>query len=563
MTARAMTRNRRRACVPRLLAVLCAALLPLLLLPASVQAQEVGGGVTPARVAGADRFETAARIADRTFDAAEVAVLATGLDFPDALAGAFAAGHLAGPILLVERDRVPPATLGMLSELGVSRVVLLGGPAAIGAQVEQVLAERGYPSERIAGEDRYETAARIALELGQDEGGVGGPGGVRTAVLANGQGFADALSAGPLSASAKLPLLLTPPDRTLPVVDFALSALAIERILVVGGEAAVSSDVVAAYQGQGYAVERLAGATREQTALAVADYTIDNLPGFSDRFLLLARGDAFPDALAGGLHGAVIGAPLLLTAAPDRLGGAVDAWLADRCPAVEVVRALGGRSAMTASTLQAAVDAAERCVPPVQEVARFQTPLLGVPDRTRNLHLSADYIDGDVIAAGETYSLNQGIGRRTTARGFRVVEDGCIGAGGDPVDCLGGGISQMGTTFMNAAWFTGVDLVDFRQHSLYFQRYPVCHEATLSWGSLDVQVRNNSPYDIIVDTFYTDEFIGVRFISRPWAEVDSFAQPQDPPSSGPFDSSCGRTITYPDGTSDTETYTWRYEGVGF
>jgi vancomycin resistance protein YoaR len=168
-----------------------------------------------------------------------------------------------------------------------------------------------------------------------------------------------------------------------------------------------------------------------------------------------------------------------------------------------------------------------------------------------------------VISSGATYSLNQGIGRRTRARGFREVENGCIGADGEPVDCVGGGVSQMGTTFLNAAWFTGIEIVEFRQHTRYFTRYPVCHEATLSWGSLDVRVHNDSPYDIIIDTFYDDEFIGVRFISRDWADVSSWAEPQSPPSSGSFTSRCGRTIAYPDGTSTTESYTWTYDDTGF
>jgi vancomycin resistance protein YoaR len=131
------------------------------------------------------------------------------------------------------------------------------------------------------------------------------------------------------------------------------------------------------------------------------------------------------------------------------------------------------------------------------------------------------------------------------------------------VDCVGGGVSQLGTTFMNTAWFTGVQLPEFRQHSIYFPRYPVCHEATLSDGFLDVVVRNDSPHDIVIDAFYTDEAIGIRFLSSPWAQVDSWAEPQPPPSSGSFTSECGRTITYPDGTSRTETYTWTYEDTGF
>ncbi len=552
---------------PRMLGftLLAAGLLLLTLLPAGaagqVVPQEDDSTVAPSRIKGLQRFETAARIADRTFDDTDTAILVTGVDYPDALAGSYAAGWEGAPILLVERDRIPDATLGMLNDLGVSRVVLLGGRAAIGVGVEAALDERGFPFERIAGEDRYETAVAIARRYGHEPGEP--LDGDRAALLASGESFPDALSAGPLATRARLPLLLTPRDRALPAVDDVLEDLDIERVVVVGGEEAVSSGLVEHYEEAGYAVERFAGATRDETAAVVADNALARFDGFSERLVLLARGDSFPDALAASVHGAVVGAPILLSATPDTLGAATAAWLEDRCPDVERIRALGGDAALSSATLQAAVDAAGACVRPVGEVARFTTELLGVPDRTHNIHLAADYIDGDVIAAGESYSLNQGIGRRTTARGFRLVEDGCIGGDGQPVDCVGGGTSQVATTFLNAAWFTGIDIPEFRPHTIWFERYPVCHEATLTWGALDVVVRNDSPYDIVIDTFYSAEIIGVRFISQPWAEVESWAEPADPPAAGSFTSSCGRTITYPDGSTESESYTWIYQAVGF
>ena len=546
-------------------AVIAAAAVLLTLLPTTpVDAQQAGdGGVTAARVKGVQRFETAARIASLTYDDVDVAVLVTGLDFPDALAGSYAAGLLAGPILLTEGDSVPPSTLETLADLTVDTVVILGGTGVINEEVEQSLADNGYATQRIAGETRYHTAAEVARRYGGPESPTQLLEGDRTAILASGERFPDALAAGPLAAKAHLPLLLTPHGRTVPVVGQTLAELGIQRILVIGGSAAVSPEVVQTYRNQGYTVERLAGATRGDTATVVADHAIGRFIGFSPSLLLLARGDAFPDALAASVHGAMSGAPIVLSATPHTLGGATEGWLAARCPDIDVLRALGGAGAVAPSTLDSAVSAAERCIRPDQEISRFTTPLLGIPDRTHNLHLAADYIDGDVIASGATYSLNHdGTGRRTRARGFREVEDGCIGAGGEAVDCVGGGVSQMGTTFMNAAWFAGIEFVEFRQHSLYFSRYPVCHEATLSWGSLDVVVHNNSPYDIVIDSFYNNEHVGVRFLSQPWASVESWAEPQNPPS-GAFTSSCGRTITYPDGTSDTESYTWTYEGTGF
>lgn len=549
------------ASIPRLLVLLWVATLGLALLPTTVEAQSGEGGVTPARVAGTDRFETAARIANLTYDQADVAVVVTGRKFPDALAASYIARLLAGPILLVEPDGVPPSTLATLEDLGVQTVMILGGTGAVGDEVEQQLQAEGYALERVAGENRYETAAAVATRYGAQH--VGTLDGDRTAILATGWNFPDALSGGPLAARANLPLLLTPQSGTLPVVDKALADLGIERVVILGGPNAVSHAVAQSYQNKGYTVERLAGDDRLETAAVVADNAISRF-GFSEENVLLARGDEFPDALTASVHGAAVAAPIVLTRTPDVLGGPSEAWLGAHCPNIGVIRALGGPGAVAESTLGAAIHAAEQCLGAPQEVGRFTTPLPQPnPDRTHNIHLAADYIDGDVIASGASYSLNQGIGRRTTARGFREVQNGCIGAGGEAVDCVGGGVSQMGTTFMNAAWFTGIELVEFRQHTIYFPRYPVCHEATLSYGTLDVVVHNNSPYDIVIDTFYNNEHVGVRYLSQPWAEVESWAEPQPPPSSGGFTSSCGRTITYPDGTSTTESYSWTYDDTGF
>jgi vancomycin resistance protein YoaR len=143
------------------------------------------------------------------------------------------------------------------------------------------------------------------------------------------------------------------------------------------------------------------------------------------------------------------------------------------------------------------------------------------------------------------------------------VENGFIDEDGDLVSVTGGGVSQMGTTFMNAAWFAGIELVEFQPHSLYFQRYPMGREATLAWNALDVVVHNDSPYGILVASEADEESVEVAFWSSPWAEVDT-------DTSEPYDEEEGeerdgftvdfeRTITYPDGTSTTETFTHTYD----
>lgn len=534
------------------------AAVPLLV----VAAPAVLAEVTPARVEGEDRYDTAAIVAETTFDAEAntFALLARADDFPDALTGAGAAGAVGAPILLVDEDDVPERTAEALVNLAIERVIILGGEAAVGPAVESELA-LDYDVERLGGGNRYDTAAQIAGFLAET-GGIGPVFGDTGAILVNGEGFADALTAGPLSFSGNLPILLSEHDRLPEETDRALVELGIGHVLILGGSAAVSSSVSAELEDRGVEVTRFAGERRTHTATLFADALVDTW-GYSPETTMIARGDDFPDALAAGPRGGVTEAPILLTSSPGDLSAETRDWVADACPHVNVVQAIGGRQVITSEALSVAVDLAAQCLQP-EEVATFQTRLLGDPDRTHNIHLAADSVHGDVIAPGQSYSLNANIGQRTAARGFREVDNGCIGADGEPVDCVGGGISQLATTFMNTAWRTGIDIPEFHQHSIYFRRYPVCHEATLSWDLLDVVVHNNSPHDITVDTFYDDETIGVRFLSRPWADATWWSEPTpETAPDGAFTSSCGRTITYSDGTEHEESYEHAYDDTGF
>jgi putative cell wall-binding protein len=315
--------------------------------------------VIPARMEGRTRFHTAADVALFTYRETGVAFVATGEDYPDALTASYAAGRTNHPILLVRTDDVPDVTWEALDALGVESVVIMGGPSAVSETVRAALEDRGYGTVRIAGSSRYETAADTALTYGGN-GHVGTLGDDRTAILASGTGFADALAAGPVAAYMHFPLLLTPPDLAHPRVDHALAELAIDRILIIGGRAAVAPAVEQYYRDRGYAVDRIAGPNRMATSTEVARFARDRL-GWSMDLQLLARSDAFPDALVGSVHSAERTAPILLTSRPDVLAAETAAFLAASCPAVDAVRALGGTAAISIQTLDRAVTTAASC----------------------------------------------------------------------------------------------------------------------------------------------------------------------------------------------------------
>ncbi|MER3418748.1 MAG: hypothetical protein C4343_06595 [Chloroflexota bacterium] len=89
------------------------------------------------RLAGSDRYATAVEISKAMFPNGNVPVvtIATGLDFPDALAGAPAAALGGGPLLLVAPDAIPPVVATELARLKPARIVVLGGPGVVSPAV--------------------------------------------------------------------------------------------------------------------------------------------------------------------------------------------------------------------------------------------------------------------------------------------------------------------------------------------------------------------------------------------------------------------------------------------
>ena len=193
----------------------------------------------------------------------------------------------------------------------------------------------------------------------------------------------------------------------------------------------------------------------------------------------------------------------------------------------------------------------------VQVIGEFTTSMVPGESRNRNIRVGAEYMNGDVISPGQTYSLNQGIGPRTRSRGFG---DGGAISGGEFITAVGGGVSQLATTLFNAAWFSGIELVSHQPHSQYIDRYPPGREATINWGTIDLRVRNDSPNPITIRTSTTDSSVTVQLIGTPWASVSTnYSGPSNPRSGQPFTASYSRTVTYPGGRTSSDSYRWTYQ----
>jgi putative cell wall-binding protein len=312
--------------------------------------------------AGTDRYDTARLIAtyksgaSYAFGSPATGIVASGDNFPDALSANFIAGSLGSPIFLTSAGSLSPQALSGIEALGIKSVVIVGGPAAVSTAVDASLNADGISTRRIEGSDRDATAELVAEASGTSVGSYNGDG--LTALLAadDADHYVDALSGGPMSWAGHLPLLLTPGDALAASAASALQTLGIKHVVILGGTGAVSLAVEQSVQGLGITTERLQGSDRQQTAIAIAQAEQDHL-GFSSSHYDLARGDAFPDALAGGPLGGLLKAPTLLTVDPDALGADTQTFLNDNDGSINELFAFGGPGAIAPAVLAQAVSA--------------------------------------------------------------------------------------------------------------------------------------------------------------------------------------------------------------
>jgi vancomycin resistance protein YoaR len=140
-------------------------------------------------------------------------------------------------------------------------------------------------------------------------------------------------------------------------------------------------------------------------------------------------------------------------------------------------------------------------------VSSFTTRHPCCEKRVDNIHRIADILDGTVVEPGQTVSVNALVGPRTTKGGFvpaPAIEEGEI------VDSIGGGVSQFATTSFNALFHGGYEIIERQPHTFWFPRYPMGHEATLSWPKPDIIFKNDTEAGLLIKTLHTGTSITVR-----------------------------------------------------
>ncbi len=273
-------------------------------------------------------------------------VLASAESYPDALTASALADRWGAPLLLTPRSGLDPRVEQELREHlpQGSTVRLLGGRAALSVAVEDALRAGGWRVERVAGADRYETAAAVARAVATGDGRER-----CDVILATGTDFADGAAAA-ASTRAQRPMLLTDGDALPGATTAALARCAeasggVGSITAVGGPATRAAATLSGAAGR-LGVTSAAGANRYETAAAL-------LPGadVGDGWLVLTTGEDFPDALTGGTYGV----PVLLTTT-GALPPATRAALAERRGQVRRLVVVGGTQAVSDAVLTEAAD---------------------------------------------------------------------------------------------------------------------------------------------------------------------------------------------------------------
>lgn len=145
------------------------------------------------------------------------------------------------------------------------------------------------------------------------------------------------------------------------------------------------------------------------------------------------------------------------------------------------------------------------------KISEFTTNHPCCQPRVSNIQRFADAIDGTLVLPGEVISLNETVGERTAEKGY-VPAPTIIR--GEITDTVGGGVSQFATTFYNAVFWAGLEIIEHQPHSYYFSRYPEGIEATINWTTPDLIFRNDTDRGLVIKTSYTGTSITVKLFGN-------------------------------------------------
>ncbi len=210
------------------------------------------------KLTGYDRYETATKVSQSSFDKSDNVVIVNSQGQADALAATPFAKLKNAPILLTNNKALDSKTKEEIKRLQAKNIYLVGGNAVIEESVVKELKAMNLKVERISGDDRYETALEVSKKLGDIS---------QIAVVNGVTGLSDAVSIAPVAANKNMPILFSSPSEGTKVVDKYITDEKINKSYVIGKESAISENVANKLPN----AERLGGVDRNETNAIVID----------------------------------------------------------------------------------------------------------------------------------------------------------------------------------------------------------------------------------------------------------------------------------------------------
>lgn len=290
------------------------------------------------RISERSRYGTAVETSKVAYKKTVNAVLVSGDNFADGLAGGVLGSVLNGPVLLMSKTEVPQEVKQELKRLQVKNVYIVGGTSAISESALKGL--NGYNVKRIAGKNRVDTAAKVATFIKTS----GKNYDKRYFAIANGQNFADSLSASGYLATTRIPLLLTG-GNTLEKENLGyIQNSGSTKGIIVGGKGSVNPNILSNNNLNKIEKTNFSGKNRYLTSLDVAE------KGFSDvRTVILVSGEDFPDALCASNVAKYVSGPILLSSSK-----AIDKEIVDYIKGGDITRLIvvGGTKSLPDKLLE-------------------------------------------------------------------------------------------------------------------------------------------------------------------------------------------------------------------
>ena len=266
------------------------------------------------RLYGMDRYKTSVSISNQFNNGTlENVIVASGKNFPDALAGSVLSKKLNAPILLAgnTEDESKECIQYIKSHLDKSGTVyLLGGQASINDEFINKIKSEGYKNfVRLGGKNRFDTNKSIVNFMNVEKH--------TPVVIVNAYGFADALSVSSIAASKGYPIIMTSNSKLSDEAINMIKNIEPSEVYIIGGDASVGANVISEIKGIVPSLDKdkvikLAGKDRYETSLKVC-----NCFNMDTDTAVIANGSNFPDALSGSALATKFNAPIVLTDGKD------------------------------------------------------------------------------------------------------------------------------------------------------------------------------------------------------------------------------------------------------